>query len=137
MKIIRFLSADAVYHGEILPDNQHARLIDSLFAVAEGSTPQSQKTLKIDKLLAPLVPTDILCIGLNYRDHAAESNSPIPVNPMLFIKGSNTLCNPFDPVYVPRRSSMIDYECELCVVIGKAAKHVSKEKALDYVFGYT
>jgi len=93
--------------------------------------------LKVEKLLAPLVPTDILCIGLNYRDHAAESNSPIPVNPMLFIKSSNTLNNPFDPIYIPKRSSMIDYECELAVVIGKAAKHVSRDRALDYVFGYT
>jgi len=93
--------------------------------------------LKVEKLLAPLVPTDILCIGLNYRDHAAESNSPIPVNPMLFIKSSNTLNHPFDPIYIPKRSSMIDYECELAVVIGKAAKHVSRDRALDYVFGYT
>jgi 2-keto-4-pentenoate hydratase/2-oxohepta-3-ene-1,7-dioic acid hydratase in catechol pathway len=93
--------------------------------------------LAIDKLLAPLVPTDILCIGLNYREHAAESKSEIPKHPMLFIKGSNTLNNPFDPVPVPRRSSEIDYECELAVVIGRAAKNVSREGALDYVFGYT
>jgi 2-keto-4-pentenoate hydratase/2-oxohepta-3-ene-1,7-dioic acid hydratase in catechol pathway len=94
--------------------------------------------VKVEKVLAPLVPTDILCIGLNYRDHAAESNSPIPVNPMLFIKASNTLNNPGDPILVPRRSSMIDYEGELVVVIGpRDCKNVSKGEALGYVFGYT
>jgi 2-keto-4-pentenoate hydratase/2-oxohepta-3-ene-1,7-dioic acid hydratase in catechol pathway len=83
------------------------------------------------------VPTDILCIGINYREHAAESGSAIPTNPVLFIKASNTLNNPFDPVPIPRRSDKIDYEGELAVVIGpRPAKHVPRDKALDYVFGY-
>ena len=133
MKIIRFQSGGMVHWGQQMDEHSAMRIEGDLFS---GYRVTGEK-LKVEKLLAPLVPTDILCIGLNYRDHAAESGSAIPVNPMLFIKGSNTLCNPFDPVYVPKRSSMIDYECELCVVIGKAAKHVSKEQALDYVFGYT
>ena len=91
----------------------------------------------VDKLLAPIVPTDILCIGLNYREHAAESGSPVPRVPMLFIKSSNTLNNPGDPILIPRLSSQVDYEAELAVVIGKAAKNVTRERALDYVFGYT
>jgi 2-keto-4-pentenoate hydratase/2-oxohepta-3-ene-1,7-dioic acid hydratase in catechol pathway len=97
----------------------------------------TDRKLKIDKLLAPLVPTDILCIGLNYREHAAESGSAIPINPMLFIKSSNTLNNPFDPILIPKRSTQIDYEAELCIVIGKPARHVPREHALEYVFGYT
>jgi 2-keto-4-pentenoate hydratase/2-oxohepta-3-ene-1,7-dioic acid hydratase in catechol pathway len=83
------------------------------------------------------VPTDILCIGLNYREHAAESGSQVPDNPMLFIKSSNTLNNPHDPIPIPKLSTQIDYEGELAVVIGKTAKHVRRERALDYVLGYT
>jgi len=135
MKIIRALSDGSIKAGQLLDDGIHARLINGNFL--DGNFDLTRHTFKIDKFLAPLVPTDILCIGLNYRDHAAESNSAIPVNPMLFIKGSNTLNNPFDPIPVPRRSSMIDYEGELVIVIGKAAKHVSKENALKHVFGYT
>jgi 2-keto-4-pentenoate hydratase/2-oxohepta-3-ene-1,7-dioic acid hydratase in catechol pathway len=132
MRIIRFLSDRKVVHGEQI-DDQSARPIDgSLFGRYRVG-----EAVKIDKLLAPLIPTDILCIGLNYRDHAAESNSPIPQNPMLFIKAGNTLNNPFDPIPIPRRSSMIDYEGELVVIIGRDAKHVSRERALDYVLGYT
>ncbi len=74
---------------------------------------------------------------MNYREHAAESGSAIPQNPVLFIKGGNTLNHPGDPILIPRRSTMIDYEAELAIVIGKAAKHVPRETALDYIFGYT
>ncbi|HEX3357835.1 MAG TPA: fumarylacetoacetate hydrolase family protein [Tepidisphaeraceae bacterium] len=133
MRIARFLNGGKVITGQVV-DAHSARPIDGdLF----GDHQVSDKSVAIEKLLAPLVPTDILCIGLNYREHANESKSAIPVNPMLFIKSSNALNNPFDPVLVPRRSSQIDYESELCVVIGKTAKHVSREQALDYVFGYT
>jgi 2-keto-4-pentenoate hydratase/2-oxohepta-3-ene-1,7-dioic acid hydratase in catechol pathway len=102
-----------------------------------GSHRETGRALPIHKLLSPLVPTDILCIGLNYREHAAESGSAIPENPVLFIKASNTLNNPFDPVPVPRRSSQVDYEGELAVVIGKTARHVNRRDALGYVLGYT
>jgi 2-keto-4-pentenoate hydratase/2-oxohepta-3-ene-1,7-dioic acid hydratase in catechol pathway len=83
------------------------------------------------------VPTDIFCIGLNYREHASETNSAIPKNPMLFIKSSNTLNNPGDAIVLPGNSSMVDYEGELAVVIGKDAKRVSRQRALEYVLGYT
>src|SRR6478736_1357414 len=124
MRIIRFTSGGRTHIGQAIDDTYtSARRIDGeLFS---GSYRVTDEVLKVDKLLAPLVPTDILCIGLNYRDHAAESGSSIPVNPMLFIKASNTLNNPFDPILIPRRSSMIDYEGELAVIIGRAAKYVS------------
>jgi 2-keto-4-pentenoate hydratase/2-oxohepta-3-ene-1,7-dioic acid hydratase in catechol pathway len=132
MRIVRFLSAGQVHLGQDI-DGEFARLIEgNLF----GSWHVTDKTFKIEKLLAPLVPADILCIGINYREHAAESGSAIPQNPMLFIKASGTLNNPGDPIPIPRRSSMIDYEGELAVIIGRAAKHVSRDNALDHVFGY-
>jgi 2-keto-4-pentenoate hydratase/2-oxohepta-3-ene-1,7-dioic acid hydratase in catechol pathway len=133
MRIVRFLSGNTVHLGEQI-DAHTALVIESdLLSVPPRPT---ETRLRIDKLLSPLVPSDILCIGLNYRDHAAESGSQIPENPMLFIKSSNTLNNPFDPIPIPKLSQMIDYEGELAVVIGRTARHVSRERALDYVFGY-
>lgn len=133
MRIVRFLSAEQVCTGQQIDQHTAYEIDGELF----GPHRVTDRKLKIDKLLAPLVPTDILCIGLNYREHAAESGSAIPINPMLFIKSSNTLNNPFDPILIPKRSSQIDYEAELCVVIGKPARHVSREHAMEYVFGYT
>jgi len=126
MRIIRFLSNGKIHFGQPVDDKTARRIEGDLF----NSFKLTSETLKIDKLLAPLVPVDIFCIGLNYRDHAAESKSEIPKNPMLFIKGGNTLNNPGDPIPLPRRSSMIDYEGELVVIFGKAAKYVSRENAL-------
>lgn len=133
MRIVRFLSGGKIYSGQQLDETTAARIDGDLF----GSYRVTGEKLKIDKLLAPLVPADILCIGLNYREHAAESKSEVPKNPMLFIKGGNTLNNPGDPIPIPKLSSQIDYECELVVVIGKLAKYVKRDQALDYVFGYT
>ncbi len=93
----------------------------------------------MQKLLAPIRPSSIICIGLNYRRHAAESNAAIPEFPVMFVKGINTLQNPGDPIEIPTflRSEEVDYECELAVVIGKKGKNIAKEKALDHVLGYT
>ena len=82
-------------------------------------------------------PGKIICIGLNYRDHAAESNMPIPEKPVMFSKFSNCVIAPGEPVVVPSTSQQVDYEAELAVVIGRRAKHVSAERAYDYVLGYT
>src|SRR2546430_15292940 len=133
MRISRFISGGQIITGQWIDEHSAHPIEGDLF----GESRVSDSVVKIEKLVAPIVPTDILCIGLNYRDHAAESGSSIPVNPMLFIKASNTLNNPGDPIPAPRRSSSIDYEGELVVVIGRDTKNVSRERALDYVFGYT
>ncbi len=133
MRIARFLSNNNVYTGQLLDDKTALRLDGDLF----GPHRITDEKLPIHKLLAPVLPTDILCIGLNYREHAAESGSTIPKNPMLFIKASNTLNNPFDAIPLPKRSNEVDYECELAIVIGKTARAVSRERAMDYVFGFT
>jgi len=95
--------------------------------------------VKPGKLLAPIVPTNLPCIGLNYKKHAAESNSPTPPHPVLFIKNTASLQNPGDPIEIPQKlpSTKVDYECELAVVIGRRCKNVSRANALDYVLGYT
>jgi 2-keto-4-pentenoate hydratase/2-oxohepta-3-ene-1,7-dioic acid hydratase in catechol pathway len=133
MRIIRFMSGGKVYTGQQVDDSTAYAIDGDLI----GPHRVTDEPLPIDKLLAPIVPADILCIGLNYREHAAESGSAIPKNPMLFIKASNALNNPHDPILVPRLSTMIDYEGELAVVIGKTAKHVKRENAFEHILGYT
>lgn len=133
MRIVRFHSNGHIHFGQQIDEKTALRIDGDLFTLLRVT----DEKLTIDKLLAPIIPTDILCIGLNYREHAAESNSEIPPNPVLFIKASNTLNNPFDPIVIPKRSTQIDYECELAIVIGRSAKNVSRDRAMDHVFGYT
>ena len=82
-------------------------------------------------------PGKVICIGLNYRDHAAESKMAIPEKPVVFSKFSTAVIGPGEPVVIPATSSQVDYEAELGVVIGRRAKNVSIDRALDYVLGYT
>ncbi len=81
-------------------------------------------------------PNKMICVGLNYRKHAEETNSPIPEYPILFNKFNNALNGHGHDVYLPKVSKMVDYEAELVIVIGMEAKYVAKEDALKYVFGY-
>jgi 2-keto-4-pentenoate hydratase/2-oxohepta-3-ene-1,7-dioic acid hydratase in catechol pathway len=82
-------------------------------------------------------PGKIICIGLNYKDHAAESNMQIPEKPVVFSKFSTAVIAPGEPVILPSTSQQVDYEAELAVVMGRRAKHVTAEHAYDYVLGYT
>lgn len=89
-------------------------------------------------LLAPVPrPGKLICIGLNYRDHAIESKMPIPERPVVFSKFSSSVIGPGEAVVVPSKSEQVDYEAELAVVIGRRAKNVTPEQAYDYVLGYT
>jgi 2-keto-4-pentenoate hydratase/2-oxohepta-3-ene-1,7-dioic acid hydratase in catechol pathway len=89
-------------------------------------------------LLAPVPrPGKLICIGLNYRDHAIESKMPIPERPVVFSKFSTSVIGPGEAVVVPSKSEQVDYEAELAVVIGRRAKNVTPEQAYDYVLGYT
>ena len=90
------------------------------------------------RLHAPITdPGKFICIGLNYRDHAEETGNPIPKEPPIFAKWNNSIVGPGDPILRPRGSKQLDWEVELGVVIGRTARFVSKEAALDYVWGYT
>lgn len=89
------------------------------------------------QLLAPVPrPSKIVCIGLNYRDHAAESGMAVPTSPITFSKYPTAITHPAAPVLLPRTSTQVDYEAELAVIIGRRAKHVTKERAFDHVLGY-
>ncbi len=88
--------------------------------------------------LGPCVPNPgkIICVGLNYRKHAEETNSPVPEYPILFNKFNNTVSAHGDAIAIPRTTQKVDYEAELVIVMGKTAKYVAKDEALDHVFGY-
>lgn len=136
MKIIRYQDTQGtIKYGSQTADGSAVEIDGDVF----GSYTVSTRAADVRKLLAPIAPTAILCIGLNYRRHAAEGNAPIPKWPVLFMKVPGAVQNPGDPIYLPRhlKSNQVDYECELAVVIGKACKNVSKEQALDYVLGYS
>lgn len=81
-------------------------------------------------------PSKIICIGLNYADHAKESNMQLPAEPIIFFKSTTTLVGPNDDLVIPKTSVKTDWEVELAVVIGKKTSYVSEEDALDYVAGY-
>ena len=90
------------------------------------------------RLHAPIHdPGKFICIGLNYKDHAEEAGMPIPKEPPIFPKWNNTILDPGEPILRPRGEKTLDWEVELGVVIGKTARFVPKERALDYVYGYT
>lgn len=81
-------------------------------------------------------PSKIICIGLNYADHAAETNAPLPSEPVIFMKSTTALSGPYDPVIIPKGSVKTDWEVELAIVIGKTASYVTEGEALEYVAGY-
>jgi len=136
MKIIRCINTDDdTVYAAYKEDKNLYKIEGNIF---ENFVVTNQK-VEVKKLLAPFKPTSIICIGLNYKYHAEESGLPIPKIPVMFTKGINTVQNPNDPIEIPThlKSEEVDYECELGVIIGKEAKNVSKENALDYVLGYT
>jgi 2-keto-4-pentenoate hydratase/2-oxohepta-3-ene-1,7-dioic acid hydratase in catechol pathway len=135
VKIVRFLDASGDEQLGEWVEPSSARLIEGdLYGDFEVTGRQA----KIAKLLAPVVPRSLLCIGLNYRKHAEESGAKVPEYPVLFLKAPNALQNPGDPIVIPRiEPEEVDYECELAVVIGKTAKNVGRAAALDHVLGYT
>ncbi len=99
-----------------------------------GSAPRVATTVR----LGPPVcrPSKIVCIGLNYRDHAAETGAKIPQEPVLFFKSTTALVGPHDAVVIPRNAEKLDWEVELAFVMSKKASYVEKESALEYVAGY-
>lgn len=135
MKIIRYQDAAGV-------TGLAGQTTDGNFFGLEGdifSPRTTNKKVEVAKVLAPLQPSSIICIGLNYRKHAEETGAKFPEYPVVFFKGINTLLNPGEPILLPThlKSDEVDYECELAVVIGWPCKNVSRQDALKYVLGYT
>jgi 2-keto-4-pentenoate hydratase/2-oxohepta-3-ene-1,7-dioic acid hydratase in catechol pathway len=129
--VVRDLSGKvADIAGEALSDAGLARLraldLSALPAIAGGQ--------RIGPCVAGV--GKIICIGLNYSDHAAESGMAVPTEPILFLKASTAICGPNDDVLIPRNSEKTDWEVELGVVIGTTARYVSEAEALNHVAGY-
>jgi 2-keto-4-pentenoate hydratase/2-oxohepta-3-ene-1,7-dioic acid hydratase in catechol pathway len=135
MKIVRYLDRAGRAHHGTEEGGRVLRIEGDLF----GEHAVTDEIAEVQRLLAPIEPKQFLCIGLNYRRHAAETNAKIPEYPILFFKGVNAVQDPGGPIVIPGHlpSAEVDYECELAVVIGRACKNVSRERALDYVLGYT
>ncbi len=136
MKIIRFHDDQGDIRYGCRNNGEPTTLIEG--DIFDGFRDSSQ-VAKVKKLLAPVAPVDIICIGLNYAKHAAEGNLPEPKHPVVFAKSTAVVQHPGDPIILPRklRSDEVDFECELAVVIGKECKNASKSNALDHVLGYT
>ena len=150
MKLVRYGPAGAEKPG-LLDETGHLRDLSGHIADITGLTLDDASISKLralDPAGLPLVASDqrigpcvgnigkFLCIGLNYSDHAAETGAKIPEHPILFFKANSAIIGAYDDVVMPRGSEQTDWEVELGVVIGKTAKYVSKEEALNYVAGY-
>ncbi len=89
------------------------------------------------ELLAPCIPTKVVAVGLNYRDHARELGMPLPEEPMIFLKPPSSVIGPGKEIILPRASKQVEHEAELAVVIGTRAKDVPEDQAMDYILGFT
>ncbi len=153
MKLIRYGAAGKEKPGVILQDGSYIDAqdfgldYDEAFFGGDGlarlaawvaKNGPSARRLTLPVRLGPCVarPSKIICIGLNYRDHAAESGMELPKEPVIFFKATSALCGPDDDVIIPRNSVKTDWEVELAVIIGKKASYVSESDALHHVAGY-
>jgi 2,4-diketo-3-deoxy-L-fuconate hydrolase len=150
MKLIRFGESGKEKPGIILNDKKY-----DVSAFGEDYTEQFFETDGLNRLAdfikdnllpqvaddvrlgSPIVrPSKLVCIGLNYADHAKETNAPLPPEPVIFMKATTAIVGPFDDIMIPKNSVKTDWEVELAVVIGKKASYVDEAEAMDYVAGY-
>lgn len=145
-RIIRFIDENGhICSGQAPPPNTATLCKGTVVELIGNDTSSREqiltgKTAVIKKLLMPIVPSQIIGIGLNYRKHAQETNKPEPMHPVVFMKALNSLEDPEQPIRIPRIASNppeVDYECELAVLLNKDCRNVSKSEALSFVAGYT
>ncbi|MGE0845984.1 MAG: fumarylacetoacetate hydrolase family protein [Flavobacteriaceae bacterium] len=149
MKLVRFgprgrekpgiVDADGVVRDlsgvidSIGPDTLSERSLAKLSRIKTATLP----AVRSGRLGSPVpMPYNFLAVGLNYADHAAEANMPIPKEPILFSKTPSSICGPNDDVIMPKKSTKLDWEVELAFVVGKTADNITKKAALDHVAGY-
>ncbi|MCR4675662.1 MAG: fumarylacetoacetate hydrolase family protein [Sphaerochaetaceae bacterium] len=135
MKYVRFEQNDKEFYGVL--DGEKIRILDRSYFEGGKETGETASCKDV-KLLAPAVFSKALCIGLNYRDHAEEFKLPLPEKPVVFMKASTAILDPFGKIHYPKdMSEHLDYEGELTVVISRKCRSVSVEEAADYILGYT
>jgi 2-keto-4-pentenoate hydratase/2-oxohepta-3-ene-1,7-dioic acid hydratase in catechol pathway len=135
MRIVRFELQGRTGYG-ILEGEKISVLWGTPYDGLEKTTGEVVSLPEV-KLLAPCEPTKIVALGLNYRDHAAEFNFPIPPEPLLFLKPSTAVIGPDEDIVYPAMSRQVDYEAELGVVMGRTCRQVQANDFRDYVLGYT
>ena len=142
MKLIRFkynnLEKTGILNNEGIKELS-CSIIDAFKTSDIQSLLKSDEIYDINevKILPPIRPSKIVCVGLNYRDHALELNMKLPDEPVLFIKPSTTVIGNLDPIIYPSSSKQVDYEAELAVVISKKAGQIKRQDADQYIGGYT
>lgn len=135
MKFLRFSYEGESYFGML--ENDSVKFLSNNFLSGKYTIGKEVNIVDV-KLLAPVLPSKIIGIGLNYNDHIQEMKDEKPSVPKMFIKPSSTIIGPNEPIIYPKHmSKRVDYEGELCVVIGKECKNVKAQQAKDYIFGYT
>jgi 2-keto-4-pentenoate hydratase/2-oxohepta-3-ene-1,7-dioic acid hydratase in catechol pathway len=122
----------------LVPDIGGAVISDTGLAMLRGIDAGILPVVDPATRLGPCVAGTgkFICIGLNYADHAAESGMAVPPEPVIFMKATSAICGPNDPIIIPRGSEKTDWEVELAIIIGKAAKYVSQDEAMAHVAGY-
>ena len=135
VKILRYQSDAGAQYGVLEGDATVRQLVGSPFGDYEvGQAVGSVDSLK---LLAPVAPSKVIGVGANYKLHIEEGSGSVPEVPMLFTKPPTAVVGPEEPIVYPTGAESVQFEGELVVVMGKTARHVSEEDALDYVLGYT
>ena len=141
MRIARFAHQGEVSFGVVEgPGNDPADLVVSAVAghpFAPLVFTGERHPLSSVRLLAPVLPSKVVCIGKNYADHIAEMGGPAPESPVVFLKPSTSVIGPGDPIVLPRNSERVDHEAELAIVIGRLCREVPRERAHDVILGYT
>ena len=134
MRLVRFRFGERIATGVVEGDAVRA-LAGTFF---ENPVPSGQEIPLDDvRLLAPILPSKVVCLGRNYAAHAAEFGGEVPEEPLVFLKPSTSVSGPGDPIPLPPISNRVDYEGELAVVIGRIARNVRAEETFRYILGYT
>jgi 2-keto-4-pentenoate hydratase/2-oxohepta-3-ene-1,7-dioic acid hydratase in catechol pathway len=152
MKLIRWKKEDKSFPGVILDDqyydvsalgedyNETFFETGGLMRLKKFLQNHKQDLKKLEDTIvldSPIArPSKLVCIGLNYADHARETKAQPPAEPVIFLKSTTALCGPFDPIIIPRNSKKTDWEVELAVVISKKASYITEAEAQDYIAGY-
>lgn len=135
MKYLRFSDNQNVIRYGVVKDSLIFAINGDIFE--EFMVTDKSYPIESVRLLAPVIPSKVLCIGLNYIDHAKEFGKPLPEEPLLFIKPPSSVIGPEENIIYPPQTANLHYEAELAIVIGKEAKNVECRQAAKYIFGYT
>lgn len=135
MKFVRFQAADGEKYGIL--EEENIRVIEGDFFNSEYRITEEVIPLRRAKLLAPCLPGKVLCVGLNYKEHAEEVGFALPKQPLIFLKSTSSINHPGGKIIYPPETQQLEYEGELAIVIKKEAKNLRAEEAYDYIFGYT